>query len=911
MNDGTEENFVRSIFNDALKTLQPSSRSIRQKRWRTNRKNKPYSPHSNISYPADEQVEDTVSCTSFIDNTWLNDEQVNEDDDDDDDDRFVGSNAFLLYLDELNIYKETDEPLYLDSTITFKQYHKKIIEFGNFAKLSNTNMNKLLKLIAEGLPQDHKLVKSYSKLAEIFQEQSSFEDTTRCTECLQLINEKNKCSIFCQQNGIQRQVGNVIEHVFINKSNQQLVRIIRRNKELIINYPQVSNQILPCDIISRTIYQIKKEKLQTILNDAYPVTLMIHIDGTPICHWTRKHTWVVMGSIIEIPPPLRENQTNMILLGIWNAPVKPDPDILLVQLCDSIRQVIIIDGIKYKIDVQLFKSDLPARALACKHINHNGYYACLECDQKGIWCSEARTVIYPYHQNQVNLRTPAHFDICTEILRQQPSNKDFFGVKGTSPLAKILDIPTQIDLDIMHLCFLGHCSLLLDWWNELVVAQAWLSGNDFLTQIKWPHNFNVQLNSFSDRTYWKAHDYRAFFLYLMFPLAFSMLPENISSHFSLYFVFIRTLYFYHDFNEVVEVDPLIKLYCEYASKIYGSSFEIYSTHAHLHLTEKVSIDTSPFSVRDPRLNNDHHILNESLSTITNSAINQESSQVFQESPAKRRRSTANSVSMTSSAPPPRKRFNPVLQSTGASQLSNTIGTTASFISRTPITSSKSVPETTQYVLALAQTIKPLTKLCEEMNQLIKQVIAQNEQQMRLLSELVNAPRELDKLTHELSYILHLQAKMLQTRQYENDENLVTVIFKLKTLNGVDLSKVPRSATINATARALMRAAYGELACFNDLKDGEFNVLLGLIAHIHGQHISSVFVDSNSIKNSLQQMKHDTNKKSPLRKLKKSILKARKSTTAQERLARNDEDEEQQPHLKLLLPLSELVFFLMF
>ncbi|CAF3936991.1 unnamed protein product, partial [Rotaria sp. Silwood1] len=29
---------------------------------------------------------------------------------------------------------------------------------------------------------------------------------------------------------------------------------------------------------------------------------------------------------------------------------------------------------------------------------------------------------------------------------------------------------------------------------------------------------------------------------------------------------------------------------------------------------------------------------------------------------------------------------------------------------------------------------------------------------------------------------------------------------------------------------------------------------------------------------------------------KSILKARKSTTAQERLAQNDEDEEQQPHL---------------
>ncbi|CAF1535590.1 unnamed protein product, partial [Rotaria sordida] len=124
-----------------------------------------------------------------------------------------------------------------------------------------------------------------------------------------------------------------------------------------------------------------------------------------------------------------------------------------------------------------------------------------------------------------------------------------------------------------------------------------------------------------------------------------------------------------------------------------ASFVVQPTQSILHVND---LDTSPFSVRDPRLNNDHHILNESLSTITNSAINQESSQVFQESPAKRRRSTANSVSMTSSAPPPRKRFNPVLQSTGASQLSNMIGTTASSISRTRITTSKSVPEITQY-----------------------------------------------------------------------------------------------------------------------------------------------------------------------------------------------------------------------
>ncbi|CAF2700761.1 unnamed protein product [Rotaria sp. Silwood2] len=211
------------------------------------------------------------------------------------------------------ISDQIDEPLYSSALITRKQFHKKIIKFGNMTKLSYTHMNKLLKLIDEGLPPGHKLFKSYTKLIEIFQEKVSFEETIRCVQCLRVIDEKNACSILCEQNGIQRRTENVIEHLFMNKLNQQLIYIIRRNKKLIINYPQVANQILPCDIISSTIYQAKLIHLRATANDTYPITLMLHIDSTPICGWAKKHTWIVMGSIMEIPPPLRENQINMVL----------------------------------------------------------------------------------------------------------------------------------------------------------------------------------------------------------------------------------------------------------------------------------------------------------------------------------------------------------------------------------------------------------------------------------------------------------------------------------------------------------------------------------------------------------------------------------------------------------------------
>ncbi|CAF2700798.1 unnamed protein product [Rotaria sp. Silwood2] len=77
-------------------------------------------------------------------------------------------------------------------------------------------------------------------------------------------------------------------------------------------------------------------------------------------------------------------------------------------------------------------------------------------------------------------------------------------------------------------------------------------------------------------------------------------------------------------------------------------------------------DSSSFPAGEPRLD-DRHVVNEPLPVIAASTTNHGNSQVFDESPAKRPRLTTNRSSTASSAPPIRKRFNPVLQNTGASQ----------------------------------------------------------------------------------------------------------------------------------------------------------------------------------------------------------------------------------------------------
>ncbi|CAF4635683.1 unnamed protein product [Rotaria socialis] len=938
MDQENSDNFFQSIF---ANVAEPAPHTLRQRRWRANRKIRPYPAELSSLIPPVEPINEEDLHSSLVDENYENnlydeylennpygDEYLEADTLEDDYD--FSLNQIGIESNEKFIEEELDQPLYDGAPVSIKCYHKQIVDFGNLVQLTDSNMNKLLKLIRNALPFKNKLLKSYKKVVSLFQKKSSFNEVLRCTSCLEIINN-NYCSIICERNYSQRLVGDVIEHFSTDRSNTQLIDVIRRNKQLILTYPQLVDKLLQCDVMTQLIYKEKRKELQAASNDTYPITLMLHIDSTPIVHWSRKHTWFVTASIVEIPPPLRENHLNLLLLSIWNAPIKPDVDLLLMDICDTIKQVLFVDDMKFSIDVLLFKADLPARALATKHVHHNGYYACLECDQQGVWCDEGRFVAYPYIQSAINLRTSAHLDMCAKLLSQQSSGGNYCGVKGISPLTKILDIPTQIDLDSMHLCFIGHCSLLLSKWEKMIVKEAWLSGNEFLSKTKWPHNFNVELRTFSDRTYWKAHDYRAFFLYLMFPFVFSFLPEHISSHFSLYFVFLRTLYFYHDLQEVMEVESLIKTYCEHALSIYGPTFYLYSTHAHLHLVEKILIimydsplindnnenieqrlsqeypaqsyhEMQPVSIVSiPQSRNDinrhslslrvcdtrfdnHRSATQSSSAIFNSATTSNVAPVTSaQLPAKKRRTAPGVLVAPSTAPLPRKRFNPAIQSTAASLMRNFVPGETTVSSNVVAENTRSISETTQN--GFNQTMKPLIKLCEETNQLMKDMLKQTTEQTRLMNELINFPRELQKTTQQLSHIVHMQAKVSQARQNNNDDDQVV------ELNGINISHVSRGSSLNATARSLIRAAYGESASFNNLAPGEFDLLLGFIAHIHGLHAVAVFADSHSIKNSLQQMKHDINKKSSSSYSSVAASKQRTSTTIETPSIFHEDDDD--------------------
>ncbi|CAF1289137.1 unnamed protein product [Rotaria magnacalcarata] len=286
MKDGSRKfgQFFQSVFANVASNLGPATDTLRQRRWRANRKIRPYPTQLSSLIPPVEPINEEDLHSSFVDENYednpYDDEYLEANTLEDDDD--LSLNQIVIESNEKFVEQTLDKPLYDGAPVSFKCYHKEIVDFENLVQLTDSNMNKLL----------------------------------RCTSCFKIINN-NYCSIICERNDSQRLVHGVIEHISADRSNTQLIDIVRRNKHLVLKYPQLVDKLLPCDVMTQLIYKEKQKELQATSNDTYPITLMLHIDSTPIVHWSRKHTWFVTASIVEIPPPLRGNHLNILLLSIW------------------------------------------------------------------------------------------------------------------------------------------------------------------------------------------------------------------------------------------------------------------------------------------------------------------------------------------------------------------------------------------------------------------------------------------------------------------------------------------------------------------------------------------------------------------------------------------------------------------
>ena len=119
--------------------------------------------------------------------------------------------------------------------------------------------------------------------------------------------------------------------------------------------------------------------------------------------------------------------------------------------------------------------------------------------------------------------------------------------------------------------------------------------NSFLLKTTYPHSFNRTPKDLSNYAKWKASELRTFLIYVCLPalvrLRLSMphcFPEIYLYHFSLYFIYVRTLRHFSDRREIFDMPSFISEYLKLFPSLYGTCKELFSAHALFHLWEQVA-----------------------------------------------------------------------------------------------------------------------------------------------------------------------------------------------------------------------------------------------------------------------------------------------------------------------------------
>ena len=275
--------------------------------------------------------------------------------------------------------------LYNGSSITLNYAIRQISNFYLDANLDKHKVNSLLRLIKFLLPKPNSLPSTWKGVQKSFHRVPSASLTLLCDNCYHSCSSNGKnyetcVNPKCTTSFRRRETTEIIEIVRFDV-RVQIECIMNRNVSLL----NKSKLFPPSDICFGEQYQYISNKTNN------RISLIVHSDGAPLIRSSKKSVWPCFASIVELPPPVREFQSNIIVLALWVSKKKPDVNIFLDQTIREISMLIhngtslFIENSEYKIQLatQFFVSDLPAKALFCCTTYFNGYHACTYCSSRG------------------------------------------------------------------------------------------------------------------------------------------------------------------------------------------------------------------------------------------------------------------------------------------------------------------------------------------------------------------------------------------------------------------------------------------------------------------------------------------------------------------------------------------------
>ncbi|CAF1185336.1 unnamed protein product [Rotaria magnacalcarata] len=248
-------------------------------------------------------------------------------------------------------YEDDSRLLYDGSKITVSNTIRLIRKFYLNINLDKQKINSLLRLIKSLLPKPNLLPCTLKTMNKKLRNFSPSLTTYLCTNCYETCDINSINAKFCVNSNCktffkQHRSNELIEIVRFD-IHSQIQSIMSRNFDF-LNKPYL---FPTSDICFAQWYRQRSNE------NINKITLLVHTDGAPLIRSSKQSIWPCFASITELPPPIREFQSNIIILALWVSTIKPNVNLFLDQTINDLLFLIkngtsiLINDQEYHIEV--------------------------------------------------------------------------------------------------------------------------------------------------------------------------------------------------------------------------------------------------------------------------------------------------------------------------------------------------------------------------------------------------------------------------------------------------------------------------------------------------------------------------------------------------------------------------------
>lgn len=309
--------------------------------------------------------------------------------------------------------------------------------------------------------------------------------------------------------------------------------------------------------------------------------LTFNIDGIPLFHSSAEQFWPILAAITNKTIKKR----SPFAVGIFCGKSKPSPleiylDDFVNELLELLSNGFMFRGQNFKIEIDKFTCDAPARAFIRCVKSHGGYSSCDKCVETGEYVDH-RVIL---RGTSATRRTDMSFN--------EQLDEDYH--MGVTPLTRLpVGLVSQFPNDYMHSVCLGVMRKLLNTWisgpltvrlrsrNTKLISEQLLSLKKYI-----PTEINRKPRELTELSRWKATELRTFLLYLGPVVLKNILPIALYEHYLLLHCGITILCNQKYITKfgIDLANDILTVFVNHCEKIYGKSFYVYNIHSMCHLS---------------------------------------------------------------------------------------------------------------------------------------------------------------------------------------------------------------------------------------------------------------------------------------------------------------------------------------